>query len=71
MMALISGSSLLTAVLWIVVAGVCWWLLNWLIDYAGIPEPFHKVAKIILAVAAVVILINALLSVVGHPFIAW
>jgi len=71
MLAAISGEALIQAVIWIVIAGVIWWLLNWLIGYAGIPEPFAKVARVILAVVAVLILINALLSLAGHPLVAW
>jgi len=67
----ISGSTLLTAVVWCVVAGLIFWLLNWLIDYTGMPEPFNKVAKVIVAVVAVVMLVNALMSVAGRPFITW
>ena len=69
MLAAISGNSLLTAVIWVIVAGVIFWLVNWLIEYVGIPEPFNKVAKVIVAVVAVVLLINALLVVAGRPFI--
>ena len=49
-----------------IVGGVCW-LLLWLIGYVGLPEPFAKVAKIIIMVVAVLILINVLLSFAGHP----
>jgi hypothetical protein len=69
--AAVSGSSLLNAVIWIIIAGVIFWLLNWLIAYVGIPEPFQKVAKVIIAVAVVIILINALMTIAGRPFISW
>jgi hypothetical protein len=71
LLAAISGNNLLTAVIWVIVAGVIFWLVNWLIAYVGIPEPFNKVAKVIVAVVAVVLLINALLVVAGRPFINW
>lgn len=70
-LAQISGHNLLNAVIWIVVAGVVFWLLNWLVDYVGVPEPFKKVARVVIAVAIVVVLINALFSIAGHPFITW
>jgi len=44
----------------IVIMGCIFAILWWLIDYVGLPEPFHKVARVILAVAAVVWLINKL-----------
>lgn len=67
----ITGDSLVNVLIWLVVAGVVWWLLNWLIDYIGLPQPFHKVAKVILAIVAVLIVINALLSLTGHPLVNW
>ncbi len=69
--AAISGDSLIQAVIWIIIAGVIFWLCNWLISYVGIGEPFNKVAKVIIAVVAVVFLINALLTIAGRPFIRW
>lgn len=71
LIAAISGSVLLNAIIWIIVAGVIFWLMNWLIAYVGIPEPFAKVAKVIIAIVAVVLLINALLSIAGKGFIAF
>lgn len=62
---MISLSGAVTLILYLVVAGVIFWLLTWLIDYCGVPEPFRKVARIILAVLAVLVVIGALLSLVG------
>lgn len=62
---------MLTALIWIVVAGIIFWLVTWLISYVGLPEPFAKVAKVIVAVVAAVFLINAILTIAGKPFINW
>ena len=48
----------------LIVGGVCW-LLWWLVGYIGLPEPFNKVARVIIAVIAVFFLINVLLSFSG------
>lgn len=69
--AAISGESLTYAVVWVVVAAVIFYLLKWLIDYIKPDPPFDKVARVILAVAVVVVLINALLTIVGKPFITF
>lgn len=69
--AAISGSSLVNAFIWILIAGVIFWLCNWLLAYVGVPEPFAKVAKIVLAIVAVLILVNALLTLTGRPLITW
>ena len=59
------------AVVWLLVGGLIFWLLNWLIDYCGVGEPFQKIAKVLVAIVAVVFVINALLTVVGRPFITF
>lgn len=62
---MISLAAVVNFVLYIVVAGLIFWLLDWLIRYVGVPEPFAKVARIVLAVAAVFVLIYALLGLIG------
>lgn len=66
-----SIDSVVTAIVYLLVCGAIFWLLNWLIGYVGVPEPFNKAARIILAVAAVLVLIGLLLSFVGHPLVRW
>lgn len=51
-------------ILLMIVGGVCW-LLWWLVGYIGLPEPFNKVARVIIAVVAVLFLINLLLGLAG------
>lgn len=70
-LAVISGESVVSTLIWLICIGLIFWLLWWLIAYIGLPEPFNKVARVILAVAAVVVLINVLLSLAGHPLIRW
>lgn len=68
---MISGSLLLSLLVQIIIAGLVFYLLFWMINYIGLAEPFAKVAKVILALAAVLFLINVLMSFSGHPLIAW
>lgn len=71
-LAAVSGKSVINAVLWVIGLGLICWLLWWLIDYVGLPQPFSKVAKVIVAVAAVIVLINLIISIMGgEPFIRW
>lgn len=66
----LSVAGLVGLVVWFLVIGGIFWLLWWLIGYAGIPEPFNKVARIVVAVVAVLLLINLLLSLTpAGPFI--
>lgn len=53
----------------IIVMGLVFWLLWWLIGYVGLPEPFKKIALVILAILAVFFLINLLLSLTGRPIV--
>lgn len=71
MLAQISGQGLVYAVIWIVVAALIYFVAMWGIDKVGIPEPFHKIAVALVVLAVVVLLVNALLAIAGHPLIRW
>jgi hypothetical protein len=49
----------------IIVLGVVIWLLLYLIDNLGVPEPFHRVGRIVIIVVGVLILILVLLTFIG------
>ena len=68
---MIAASSLLSLLLTLVIVGCIFWLLWWLVSYIGLPAPFDKVARVILAVVAVFILIDLLLGLAGTPLIRW
>lgn len=68
---IIQGRNLVASVIGLVIFGLICWLLFWLIDYCAMPEPVNKVAKVIVALAIVLVLINFLLTIVGQPFISW
>ena len=70
-LAAISGESLMWLVVEVIVVGLIFWLIQWGLGQIGLPEPFAKVVKVIMILAVVVFLINALLSVGGHGFIVW
>ena len=65
--ALASSETIVDAVVWLVGIGLIAWLLWWLIDFAGIPVPFSKVAKVIVALVAVILLIRIVIRVTGLP----
>lgn len=71
MLAATSGQSLIRGLMTLIIVGLVFWLFFWLISYIGLPEPFAKVAKVILAVAAVFFLVNFLLSLTGNPIVSW
>jgi VIT1/CCC1 family predicted Fe2+/Mn2+ transporter len=68
---MVSGSGALSALITLVVVGLICWLVWWFIAYIGLPEPFNKVVKVLVALFALVFLINFLLGLTGHPLIRW
>lgn len=58
-------STLVHLVVQLIIIGGIFWLLFWLVGYFGLPEPFNKIAKGIIAVVAVLFLINLLLGLSG------
>jgi uncharacterized protein YhhL (DUF1145 family) len=66
-----SIESIVRVIVYLIVAGLILYLLHWLVGYVNLPEPFAKVARIVLAVAGVLILIGVLLSIAGHPVVRW
>ena len=51
---------LLVAVL---IIAVVWWI----VDYAGVPEPINRFAKIAIIIIGAIIVLNVLLSLAGSP----
>ena len=62
---MISLSGAVTVIVYLLVAGLVFYLLWWLVNYINPPEPFKKVATVVLAVLAVLVAIGILLSLVG------
>lgn len=58
-------SALLQIVIHVLIIGGIFYLLWWLIGYFSPPEPFAKVLRGIVAVVAVIFLINLLLGLGG------
>ncbi len=53
-------SGLLSLLVTVIVAGIIFYLLFWLLGQVGLPEPFGKVALVLLCLAAVIYLIALL-----------
>ncbi len=51
---------LLSLVVTIIIVGLIFWLIWWFLGQVGLPEPFNKVASVVLALAAIVFLIGLL-----------
>lgn len=60
---------MLMALVWLVIGALIYFVIDWGLKKVGLPEPFNKIAQVILVLLVVVILVNALLTMVGRPFI--
>jgi hypothetical protein len=70
-LAAVSGEQIVQSLIWLVVVGLIFWVLIWLVNYIALPEPFGKVVRVVLAVAGALVIINVLLSLAGHPIVRW
>ena len=68
---MIDATAAIRAIISLIIFGLIFWLLWWLLQQVALPEPFNKLARVILAVAAVIICIAILLSLAGMPLFHW
>lgn len=57
------------AFIWLVVIGLMCYLLWWFVGFIGLPEPFAKVARVLVGLVAVIFLFYFLLAILpplGH-----
>ncbi len=65
----ISLSGLVPLLIQLVIAGLIFWLLMWFLGVCGLPEPFNKVAKILIALVVLIYVLNLLMGLSGNAFI--
>lgn len=59
--------AILTAIMWIAIAGVMFYVFWWAIGALDLPAPFNKIARAVLIIAAMIVAIYLLLGVMP-PF---
>jgi hypothetical protein len=69
--AVINGQGFIYGVLVLIVIGLVFWVLMWAANYLELPEPINKIVRAVLVLGMVVLVINALLSLIGFQFIEW
>jgi hypothetical protein len=67
----ISGESLMNLVIWLVILGVIYWVVQVCLSKVPMDETIKTVIHVVLLIGITILLINALLSLVGKPFIQW
>lgn len=60
-----SIEGLVSLLIYIIVVGLIFWLIWWFLGYVGLPEPFNKVARVIIGLFAFIILLYLLLGILG------
>lgn len=58
-------ATLIQLVVYLVVLGLIFWLVQYVLGIIPMPEPFHTAARVILAIVAVLIVCALLLQIVG------
>jgi Zn-dependent protease with chaperone function len=58
---------LISLLVTVVVLGLIFWLFWWLIGAVGLPEPFNKVATVLIALIAVLVLLSVLFGGLTIP----
>ena len=57
--------SLLMLVIYLLVIGLVFWLLDYVLQMLPIPDPFARIIRVILVVIAVIIVVMLLLNLIG------
>lgn len=62
---------LIHIIVYLVVWGLILYVLWWGVGKIGLPEPFGKIATVVLVVLTVLVLLNLLMGFVGMPSGRW
>ena len=57
----------LNTIIYLVIVALVFWVIWWFLGYVGVPEPFNKVIRVLLGLAALLVVVNVLLSLIGKP----
>jgi hypothetical protein len=61
----VTGNSLIDLFILVVLMGLLFWLCIWFLDWVAIPEPFNKVAKVVLGLAILIFLLSRVMPLLG------
>jgi hypothetical protein len=57
--------ALFNLLIYLLILGVLWWLIDYALTALPVPEPFAKIIRVVVVVIFALILITLLLSLVG------
>ena len=58
-------SALITLIVWLLVIGILYWIVIYVLDAIPIPDPPNRIIKIVLAVVLALVVLMALLDLLG------
>jgi hypothetical protein len=61
--------SIINLIITIILLGLVFYILFWLLGKVGLPEPFNKVALVLIALAAAIVLLSVLFGKLRLPAI--
>ena len=67
--AALSVGGLLPLLINLVIIGLIFYVVWWFLGYIALPEPFNKVCRVLIALIALILLVNALLGLTGNGFL--
>ena len=65
MFAAITAGTLLTVIIWLVVAGLIYAVIDWGLNKIALPPPFSTIARVLLVLITVILIVSALLGLTG------
>jgi len=68
---MIDAHGLIGILVYLVVWGLILWVLWWAIGAVGLPQPFAKIATVVLVLITVIVLLNLLFGFTGTPLFRW
>lgn len=68
---MITGTFLLTLLVWILIIAAIASALVWVVAYVSPQPPFDKIARLVVGIIVIVMVIELVSSMAGHPFIPW
>ena len=68
---MVDGQTLISILIYVVVWGLVLYVLWWGVGRIGLPEPFNKIATVVLVLLAVVVMLNLLFGFMGTPIFRW
>jgi len=59
--------NIIQLILWVIILGSIYWVIDWGRKRLGLPEPFNNILEWVLIIGIVVFAINLILTLVGQP----